>query len=162
MNLANHHKEAIVRSIMNDIPQADSAKEKTDAQTALVKGMSQGCKTIYKRTPEALKTIYCRSEHYNFGGWQQELIIGDSDYKTILAPFAKRNQDRKDIEKKVESAINSVKTRKQLIDRFPEFSIYAPEDNSPSKTLPAVINIVSDLVKVGWTQKVHKGTVKIK
>jgi len=162
MNLTKYHKSAIVRSIMNDIPQADAAKEKTEAQSALVKGMSQGCKTIYKRTPNALSTVYCRGDEYNFCGWQVNLVCGDADHKTILAPFKKNKQDRSEIESKVTMAIESVRTRKQFIDRFPEFSIYAPEDHEVSTTLPAVQNIIADLVKVGWIQKVHKGTVKIK
>jgi len=156
MKLTQYHKDAIVRSILNDIPTKDGKTEKAKAQAALVKGMGRSCKTIYKTNPTALADVYVSGHEYPFGGYGQSLICGDADSTAILEPFRKQKKERDDIETKIKGVLKGINTRKQFIDLFPEFSAYAPPEEGSCSTLPAISNVIADLVKVGWTQKVSK------
>lgn len=156
MKLTQYHKDAIVRSVMNDIPTPNAKAERAKAQAALVKGMSQSCKNIFKKTPSALATVYIGRNEALFGGYGQTLICGDADSNAILKPFRDQKKAIDDISDKVKAALKGINTRKQFIDTFPEFSAYAPADSDQCSTLPAVANVIADLVKVGWHQKVSK------
>lgn len=55
-----------------------------------------------------------------------------------------------EIERNIRVAMNSIHTRKRLVETFPEFEKYAPKE--PAKPmLPATLtNVITDLAKLGW------------
>ena len=154
MRLTKYDKQAIVRSIMNDIPKPDSEKLHKDIQAALVKGMSIKCRALYKEKPAALCVEYVGS-HYGLD-WSRTVYVGDADMKVALKPFKDAKAARDAAKEKLEAAIDACTTRKAFIDRFPEFSKYAPPEPGKCTTLPAVSNVVADLVKLGWKQTISK------
>ena len=154
MKLAQYHKDAIARSIINDLPKHDDADTQRLLQDALYKAMSPECKRLYNKKPDALR------EHYFydvFEGNGRTLTVGDADYKKTAEPFVVAKKARSDLRSKVRAAVDACSTRKQFIDRYPEFSKYAPSEHGACPTLPAVANLVSELVQAGWEQTISKG-----
>ena len=158
MHLTKSHKDAIVRSILNDIPDTCEA-QKVQAQTDLVKRMGKACRALYKINPNALATFYSR--YSCMFDSHPPLVMGDADAQSVLAPYQEAKTKDHEMRARLHSAVHGCKTRKQFIDMFPEFSNYAPAEADRCSTLPAVADVVADvvadLVKAGWKQKVFKG-----
>jgi len=156
MKLTKYHKEAIVRAISADIKRPLVTLEQL--QAAIVKGMSPGTKRIYAKTPSALKEKHCYPKEY---GCQEKynhvFIVGDADMAAVLKPFNDVENKYKKALQDLTAAIEACSTRKMFIDRFPEFSKYAPSEHTTCSTLPAISNVVASLVEVGWVQTISKG-----
>lgn len=155
MKLTKYHKEAIVSSILNDLPSPDEKQLQADIQTAFVAAMSTEAQALYATSPKALATshFYGDQTGLKFG---KVFIVGDADVKEALKPYSDAQKSREAIRRKLKAAIGGMNTRKQFIDAFPEFSHYAPPEPGPTANLPALANIVADLVKAGWVQKVSR------
>lgn len=155
MKLTKYHKEAIVASILNDLPSPDDQQLQADIQAAFVAAMSTEAQALYATSPKALATqhFYNDDTGLQFG---RSFIVGDADVKKALKPFSDAQKSREAIRRNLKAAIGGMNTRKQFIDAFPEFSHYAPEESGPTANLPALANIVADLVKAGWVQKVSR------
>lgn len=152
--LPQYVKEAIICSVTADIPKPDQEKLKSEIQAALVKGMSVPCRNLYKKKPEALKTVYLGFEHGLDRG--SSFVCGDANDKDILQVFKDDRDNRKSVLQNLKSAINACTTRKQFVERFPELTSYLPSNDAACTTLPAVSNVVADLVKLGFVPKVAK------
>lgn len=157
MNLNKFDKAAIVRNIMADVPKPDQATVEKELQAALVKGMSAPVRKLYN----AGNTKALRSAHFGSDvglEWGKSLVAGDADAELIAEPFRQARREYNALKDRLRASIEGVRTRKQFVDRFPEFSMYAPAEPGKSTNLPAVANVVADLVKFGWVQKVstHK------
>ena len=147
MKLANFQRSAIVRAIFQDVPLPDAKKVKEEIQLAVVKAMSPNCRRLYKTAPGALKTFH------TYDCTHREsitLIVGDADVQEAIAPWSKAKQDYTAAKTQLTNAIQACSTVKQFNDRFPEFAKYAPKADEPIKNLPALANIVSSLVSLGW------------
>ena len=157
MKLTKYHKQAIVNAIKADLPKIDYVQRKEKAQALIVKGMSRKAQALYKENANALAKAYINRE-YGLNDWGTlDMVVGDADWKTILKPFADETQVRRAAIDRLESAIEGCTTRKMFIDTFPEFSKYAPSEEGKTSNLPAIANVVGDLVKLGWKQTVSKG-----
>lgn len=79
--------------------------------------------------------------------------------KLLEVDRADRLQDgqRGELERKLKATIKAFNTVKQARDALPEFVKYLPDDADPKcKTLPAITDLVTDLVKAGWPDKGKK------
>jgi hypothetical protein len=158
MKLTKYHKEAIVRAISADIKRPPVTLEQLHA--AIVKGMSPGIKRVYAKTPQALKVQHCYPKEYGHQGtYNYTFIVGDADMAAALKPFKDVEDKRKRALQDLTAAVEACSTRKMFIDRFPEFSKYAPAEHTVCSTLPAISNVVASLVEVGWVQTISKGEV---
>jgi hypothetical protein len=158
MKIDKYTKQAIVRAIMNDVPKPDKAKRRADLQAAIVKAMSPAVRKVFKESPGALRTSYFGDLTYDSTSWgTRELVVGDVTdvaLEELAAPYKAEDEARLDVHRKLEGAINSCSTRKQLMDRMPEFEKYYPAEDAPmSKNLPALANVMADLSKLGWPKK---------
>jgi len=62
-----------------------------------------------------------------------------------------------ELARKLTATIKAFNTVKQARDALPEFVKYLPDDADPKcKTLPAITDLVTDLVKAGWPDKGKK------
>lgn len=153
MNLTKYHKKAIVTSILNDTPEPNKDELKQKIQLDLFDAMSPAAQALYRVTPSALAS----TSSYDCGiAYGATLIVGDADKNAVLKPYIKAHEARQNIKTKLTNALEGMRTRKQFIDAFPEFSHYAPEESGPTANLPALANIVADLVKAGWVQRVSQ------
>lgn len=154
MKLNQWQKSSIVRSIFNDVKHASSADIKKAVQAELVKAMSPACQKAYKVCPNALKSEY--TYDLTFERDRLTFIVGDADYEKIFKPWNEAKQKYISVKQGLENFINSCSTLKQLQEALPEFLSYFPTENTPTRNLPVVANLVADLVKLGWKQSSNK------
>ena len=148
MKIAKWQKDAIVRAIMADVPEGDSAKVIADIQAALVKGMSPDARKLYRADPKALATKYISGIITHYG--LRDFIVGNADVDSVIKPWKEQAEARSVARRDVRVAVESCNTLAQLKTRMPEFIKYFPTEAEPTKNLPAVINLVPSLTALGW------------
>ncbi len=147
MKLTNYDKEIILRGITRDLPEIDDSAA---IQAALVKAMSPACRKLYNTAPSALRTIYKTNYQVFQPKHSHNYIAGDADEVTALAPFLAKREARSATLRKVDAAVKACNTLKQLLERLPEFSRYAPAEVTKAKNELVVVNAVAELSKLGW------------
>jgi hypothetical protein len=154
MRLDKYTKSSIIRAIMDDVPAPDKAKRRVDLQAAVVKVMSPEVRKVYNKTPSALRTYHVGEVIYDGYGWNtRDIIAGDVTDKAIeeiLKPYKAEDEARYATKRKLQGIVEGCSTLKQLQTLLPEFKQYMPTEAAPTKNLPAVANMVSDLSKLGW------------
>lgn len=157
MKLTKYEKEAIARAILNDIPKIDFVKRRADIQASIVKAMSPAVRKVYKTMPDALRTYHIGEIGYDGITWGSRDVIvgdvGDDKLNDVLAPYKTENKMRDDARSQLRCAIMACSTTIQIAKRFPEFKSYLPTEEKPTANLPALVNVVSDLSKLGWPKK---------
>lgn len=153
MKLNKYQKNAIVAAIMEDVPKVDVVAEKVAIQAAIVKAMSPEVRKVYKTAPQALvKTAV--PELYDDITWvSRDVIVGDVTSTMlcdILKPFMDKVEARRAVRSKLMGVVESCSTLAQLKKLLPEFESYFPSETAPTKNLPAVANLVTDMMKLGW------------
>ncbi len=158
MNLNKMQKQAIVRAIMQDIPEPNRAQWATEIKAAVVKAMSPEVRKLYKVKPHALRHA-CVEYTNPHRRWGDEMPVGDvtkDQIEAIVAPYAKLAQERREMETKLTHAFEGIRTLKQAEATFPEFKKYYPTEAQPTKNLPALANVMADLTKLGWPKGATK------
>jgi hypothetical protein len=155
MNLTKIHKQAIVRSILNDTPALPREKWAEEIKAAIVKAMSPEVRKIYKTKPHALRraTVMYINPHRT---WGDDFPVGDvtkEQINEIVEPYDKKVKERQDAERTLTAAFEGIRTLKQAEATFPEFKKYYPTEAQPTKNLPALANVVADLTKLGWPKE---------
>lgn len=160
MKLNKYQKESIVRAIMDDVPKPNVAAVKKEVQEGIVKLMTPAVRKVYKETPEALTKEYY-SALYDDKDWNSRFVILGNVTKAqvdvLMEPLNKQNRLRNDTRTRLEGVVKSCSTLKQLKDLLPEFVKYFPTEVEPTKNVPAIANIVTDLNKLGWPKGKAKG-----
>ena len=159
MKLNKYQKQAIVNTIMNDIPALDVAAHKARIQGEIVKLMSPAVRKVYKEQPRALNT-YCVSDLYDGSSWDsRNIIVGDiteEQVKKLLKPLRDEVDKRTQTYRKLTGVVDSCTTLKKLKELLPEFEAYFPTEEEPTKNLPAVANLVTDMMQMGWPKDKRK------
>lgn len=147
MKLTKYMKEGIARAIIADIPERDDAIIQTELQAAAVAAMSPEVAQLYRTHPGALKveSVYLNTAFRRF-----YVTVGDIDHQKLFDPYEAVDNERNMTKGRLKEAIMSCSTLKQLQAMFPEFIKYMPTEDEPTKNLPALANVVADLVKMGW------------
>ena len=157
MHLNQYTKQAIVRSIMADVPKPDKTKRHAAVQAAIVKAMSPECRKLYNKTPKALVRHYVGNTTYDGINYHtHEVIQGDvpaANIDAILKPYIDEDEAYRKAREQLEAAVNGCRTLAALKKAFPEFEKYLPTEAQPTKNLPALANVVADLSKLGWPKK---------
>lgn len=162
MRLNKYHKDAFVEAVLQDLPSTDydeiaqklvreSFVEKMPAKVRAVyddKDIRHWLTNTWIPMPGSLGNFYC---------------IADSDLgkvsdaikdQLIEISEAKREQieKRNAFKSMLEAAIGSCQTREQALGLLPEFEQYLPKDTTSTgvSNLPAVCNLVAELVQAGW------------
>lgn len=161
MKLTKYEKEAIVRSIMQDVPTKPDHLLRAEIQAAFVAGMSDLIKKVYKTHPKALKTESVSSWD-SVLSYRTDFIVGDADVNKVMAPFKEQKKARDDAYNKLSAAVNGCNTLAQLKKLLPEFISYFPSETEPTKNLPAVANMVAELSKLGWPKSKTKTSTPAK
>jgi hypothetical protein len=157
---------------MNDVPSVDYDEQiRKHALAGAVESLPPLAAKAWK-DPKA--RAYIRTNYGFFGGISiAELpcndnrdvpMTGAAGEKMRQLVEAKGAQDdvRSALKSKIKAAAYGCTTRKALIELLPEFARYLPaEEEATCRTLPAVANLMSDLMKAGWP-KDKKPAVKTK
>lgn len=168
MKLNKTHKEAIVRAVMQDLPRTDRNKAKETIKKMVTEDVNKFApKQIAEIWGKPELACYLNITNSNVGylasrGYINNLFEVSYPYKhefsagfvaevtAIVDQLKDEAEAVNQARQKLETALAGVSTRKQLVDMFPEFEKYAPEEFTRSTLLPAVANVVADLSKLGW------------
>ena len=159
MNLNKYTKQAIVRSIMADMPPIDKVARAEAIKAAVLKAMSPEVRKLLKTKPHALRKASVPFTDPTRTWSFDEMIVGDvtkEQIKEIVAPYEKQEEERKQAERKLEAAFEGIRTLQSALKTFPEFKKYYPTEAQPTKNLPALANVVADLSKLGWPKNAVK------
>lgn len=149
MKLTKYEKEAIIRSIMQDVPKPAHNKVRDEIQEALVKAMSPEVRKVYKLKPRALVTTRLYSSDVPLDH-SIDFVYGDANVGEVLKPFKEQVEARNAAHRNLSAAVMGCSTLAQLKKLLPEFISYFPSETEPTKNLPAVANMVAELSKLGW------------
>ena len=153
MRLDKYAKQSIVRAIMQDVPPIDKTARRLTVQAAIVKAMSPDVRKVFKSNPGALRTTYVGDVVEIDDYSSRSITVGDvtdKQLEEILKPYKAEDSAVYDAKRKLQSIVEGCSTLKQLQTLLPEFKQYMPTEAAPTKNLPAVANMVSDLSKLGW------------
>jgi cellobiose-specific phosphotransferase system component IIB len=157
MIITKWDKQAIVKAIMSDVPKINKDKRRKEMQEAVVKLMTPECRKVYETIPQALRTYHVGVLIYNGHNYNsREIVRGDvaeKELKSLEAKYEAEDSVIRDAEYSLKCAIEACTTLKQLNDRLPEFKKYFPTEQKPVANLPALVNVVADLTKLGWPKK---------
>jgi hypothetical protein len=153
MRLDKYAKQSIVKAIMHDVPKPDKVKRRLAVQAAIVKAMSPDVRKVFKSSPGALRTTYVGDVVEIDDYSSRSITVGDvtdKQLEEILKPYKEEDNAVYDARRKLCAIVEGCSTLKQLQTLLPEFKQYMPTEAAPTKNLPAVANMVSDLSKLGW------------
>jgi hypothetical protein len=167
-------RSAFVNSVLQDTPKVDHMEQRRKViQDHLFAIAPASVMRMYK---DKATQIYFRPDHvcyesennsrYSWGLGKFWLVPdtdgGSTTYKItdkdVVLALRKIDADEiaqskvlGSLETKLYATIRSFNTVKQARDAMPEFAKYLPEDADPKcKTLPAITDLVTDLMKAGW------------
>jgi len=169
MRLNKYDRDAFVRSAMNDVPEIDfnvkaqkliidhlKATLPVDLQNAIAK-YPDWFPAHHINTPSGLSDFATRliadaREYRNLTKWPDLLL----QVRLIAEESSTQHQQRTTLEAKLRAAIGPCTTLKQALELLPEFAKYLPTERDGDKTcrqMPAVANLVADLMNAGWPKK---------
>lgn len=177
MRLNESIRSAFVNAVLNDTPKVDYVEQRRKIiQDYLFAIAPAAILRVYK--DQDLRR-FLRLDHVSYEtakggrlswGLGKYWLVPDSDHtykvedrETLkqlhvidtleIAQFEQRTE----LEKKLRATILAFNTVKQARDALPEFVKYLPDEADPKcKTLPAITDLVTDLVKAGWPDKGKK------
>ena len=163
MKLTKYDKEAFVRSVMDDVPKIDyKAQADALARTWAIEQMPTVVAAAYAAYPQYFENHYMSLPSGLQGVYvpipenEHMLDTRDLDIWAKLKELAQACQAQREalrsLEAKVKNSIYACSTLKQAKERLPEFEKYLPDDRDGKVTpnLPALANLVTDLVAAGW------------
>lgn len=162
MRLNKYHKSAFVKAVLQDLPTTDydeiaqklvreSMIERLPAKVRAVyddKDVRHWLRNECLSMPGSLQNFYCVTGSISW--------LPSDELKERLLELSqlKREQtSKKDaFSHKIRAAIDSCQTRKQALERLPEFEKYLPKDTTGTgvSNLPVINNLVAELVQAGW------------
>lgn len=164
MRLTNTLREAFVRAVMDDVPSIDYHEQEQKVAMAWAVSIMPPC--VYAIwANESLRDYIAM--HY-FHEWIGEFDIGGynlpcprelfsrmpDDMRAQLVDLTRKGREqqrtREELERKLKAIAYGVSSTKALLKQLPEFAKYIPKDVQTSENLPAVANVVADLMAAGW------------
>lgn len=162
MKLTNYIRDAFIKAAMDDVPSIDYEEQMR----------SMILKDAVDHLPPKIKAIW---KDHSLRGWIETYnkhfpgsipnveVPGNRDgclyepseeFKTALKQVAALDEEQRKKRNKLECDLHAIAysatTRKQLVERLPEFEKYLPAEESTERNLPAVANVVTAFVKAGW------------
>ncbi len=166
MRLSNVMRDAFIRTAMAEVPRVDYEEAISKAARA----------DAALQLPPKVLALYNNKELSHFiaqsrqrVGGQYVYVPSGGDYRPtpaanleverLSAAREKQSELHNTLRCKLRACAYSCSTRKALAALMPEFEKYLPADEvAASRSVPVVLNVVSDFVKAGWpkTKKAPK------
>lgn len=157
MKLTSNIRSAFVRAVMDDVPrvdyQAQAQKILTDEAVAQ---LPPKIRAIYNdpslRHFVAKKQVYSIGQYCYVPGPEYERTeAAGAKIKELQAQHDEQSGKHTELRNKIRAIADTSSTRKQLVDKLPEFEKYLPPDErAAAQSLPLVANVVAEFVKAGW------------
>lgn len=167
--LTKYQREAFVEAVMQDVPTIDYEKQAHDlVKNAALAALPPKVREIAQ--DKSLNHYLETTNHwfgYNHGNFSSVTVYQgrQCSYMTPeveakleeIIELAKAQDERlNETRSKVKAAIGGCTTDRMARERLPEFIKYLPEPEEKTPYLPAVANIVADLVSLGWPKDGEK------
>lgn len=170
MRLTQTMRDAYVRSIMNDLPKTDYRElANKEVRAAVAARFAREFPGMDIDSDVARNWLnHSGTSLPNPLGYYYDLVPRSFSYRddpelaAKLNAFAARHKDQErvhnELEYKIKGAARACTTRKQLAEAMPEFARYLPEEEAAAiRTLPAVVNLVSEFTAAGWEARNNAG-----
>ncbi len=168
MKLTKYIRDAFVSSALKDVPQEDYLEQiRKIVHDTAVANLPPAVAKIYQ--DPNMKGYINTGYTYAFG---ISLCVPSPDgHGRVTVDFPPKIQEKlgelsdkhtkqvevfSNLEYKLRTVAYGCNTRKQLLERLPEFEKYLPNETAVSTNLPAITNLVTDFVKAGWPKKANK------
>jgi len=161
--LTKYQRQAFVTAVMHDVPtvnyEEQAHKLVKDAAIAILPPQIQAIAADKKLCHYLDTTSHWFGYHKGnfgsvtvYGGHNGNYMTKEVEEKLDAIVQLSQAQDERlnDMQAKLKGAIESCTTDKMARERLPEFIKYLPEPEVKSQYLPAISNIVADLVTLGW------------
>lgn len=167
MKLTKSDKEAFVRAVMDDVPKEDFQEQAhklvTDyhfkklpakVRKVIAEIGADWVRTWYVSLPCGLGSTHCTT----FDGQPHYDALEVPGVAELAEKEKAQSRTRRELKAKVEAMIAGCSTLKQAKERLPEFEKYLPQDRDGTGVgnLPAIANVVADLVTAGWPKDAKK------
>lgn len=176
MRLTHTHRDAFVNAVLADTP-------KVDYQTECRKVIEQHLKDrMPPKIAAALKDPACAkyfahnyvtwssnpwgamtffaapvAEHSRHGSYHITDVETVHKLNTLVDNHSAQRKQRAELETKLRAAINAFTTVKAARAALPEFAKYLPDpEKTVDRSVPAVANLVADLMAAGWPDEGKK------
>lgn len=168
MILNKHHKQAIVNAVIADIPRVHSKDLYERAQKIIDQDILDTAPpevvAIYRK-PELSRFLHVASTNLGYAARRvcsnclpyvrhipQHTLSDDSVAKLgeLVDQALEELKCIKAAEVALTASLAGIKTRKQFVSAYPELEKYAPEAQVKTENLPAVANVMTTLMRMGW------------
>ena len=174
MKLTKSDREMFVDGVMDDVPNIDYDKLAAElVRDTLLSVAPKAVKELYKThpswldgfnvcTPDGLQSIYTKLRVPEDGS--NDFAVQWPQHWAQLTEWGKLNtkqrEDRKALRTKLKAMIAGYTTLKAATEELPEFAKYLPWDRDVVKdrSVPAVANVVTDLMNAGWPKEESDAT----
>ena len=156
MRLTNSIRSAFVNSVMNDVPSVDYAELMQKEANRIGRAMMPPeIAAVYDKYPKWFEGEWARvGQWYGYGPFPRnnaEFRAEDIQAMDLLKQLEKeQNLALSRLRNQLEQAAASATTTKALAEMFPEFAKYLPAEETKTRNLPAIANVVADFMKAGW------------
>lgn len=163
MRLTNLIRDSFIAAAMQDVPKVDYEKQIVALyQRAMLDAMPPELVGLYEKHKNwfnhQYKHVHGVNTSFRVVHPEHENVPLNSEQTkelgVLLEAHKQQRQTRNDLQSKLHSVAYGVTTRKALAEALPEFEKYLPkEEDKPSRSLPAIANLVADFTKAGWPQQ---------
>lgn len=159
MRLTKYIRQAFVNAAMQDVPHVDYVEQ---VRKQVVKEfedlMPPEVKVAYAKNPE----WFNRGDYYYIQGLGNSFAVPRpsnmrlpeealSRVNALVTLYREQNKQRNELQDKLTAIAEGASTRKALVAALPEFEKYLPDEiEKPSRSLPAIANVVAEFTKAGW------------
>lgn len=171
MRMTKHLQEAFIKAVLDDVPTLDYAEMIRPIVLAdFVSQLPPLVRAVWDSPHrEYINTSYFSESHDIYrsrGYWSYSvdvpIISGYDSAPRKLTPAGQKNVDKLTkkweaqnvrmhmLKEKLEGAVKAFTTTKALREALPEFEKYLPPEEAKVSNLPALANVVANLMEAGW------------
>lgn len=156
MRLTNSIRSAFVQSVMNDVPSVDYTELMQKEANRIGRAMMPPeIAAVYDKYPDWFEPEWAKIGQWcGYGPFPHKRAAFRAEDIQAMDRLgqlkAEQNQAHGRLRNQLEQAAASATTTKALAEMFPEFAKYLPAEETKTRNLPAIANVVADFMKAGW------------
>lgn len=165
MKLTVSDRDAFVQAVLDDVPFVDyDSQVRALLLKWAIEQMPETVRTAYTQHPDYFELKSFRIFKFGYAYLPVENYTSDdsrfkadfpvlyAEIESLVAKRDEQNAAKAALRQKIRAAICGCGTLKQAEERLAEFAKYLPADRDKTgvSNLPAVANLVTDLMNAGW------------
>jgi len=156
VRLTNSIRSAFVNSVMNDVPSVDYIDQMQREANRIGRAMMPWeIAAVYDKYPDWFELEWaCIGQWYGYGPFPRKHAAFHAEDIQAMDRLKQLEKEQSlalsRLRNQLEQAAASATTTKALAEMFPEFAKYLPAEETKTRNLPAIANVVADFVRAGW------------